>query len=279
MGCIFSFHKDEHETKYSAGGQFLPLSVWGNQGFDIDMIKSTTPKEDIKWNNQLGWCYRVVIQSQEETRKKSTRECLVIANQKRRRIAPSIEGSPKAKAKATPSAIAPLTGSSDSGTSSDDSSSSSDSEPAAADAEEEGATVHIEETRQARLQRERNEAKESKAVAKAKAKATATQQKAVEALKKKAALLRKRLVLTLNALRHCVTHPNILDVPTTLSQEVQSYIHAFQRMVNECDQITSGVTTTWPTILDEIPYKEAKSVETLLKKMLNTVAKVRSIQM
>ena len=42
-------------------GEFLPLSVWGNRGFDTERIESTTTAADTMEHPVLGKCYRVAI--------------------------------------------------------------------------------------------------------------------------------------------------------------------------------------------------------------------------
>ena len=49
------------EFSWALGGQFLPLSAWKVQGFDVERIAATTKPEDIQENVQLGTCYRVRI--------------------------------------------------------------------------------------------------------------------------------------------------------------------------------------------------------------------------
>jgi hypothetical protein len=51
------------EFSWANGGQFLPLAVWQTQGFDVELIKSNTPPEDVTHNPQVGTCYRVKIYS------------------------------------------------------------------------------------------------------------------------------------------------------------------------------------------------------------------------
>ena len=49
------------ETK--AGSEYLPLTVWAQRGFDTTMIEETTEPHNKKWHKNLGWTYRIPIES------------------------------------------------------------------------------------------------------------------------------------------------------------------------------------------------------------------------
>ena len=51
------------EETFAEGGQFLPLSVWGTQGFCVKDIEEKTGPCDIQMHNVLGPRYRVRIKS------------------------------------------------------------------------------------------------------------------------------------------------------------------------------------------------------------------------
>ena len=46
-----------------AGSDFLPLRVWETKGFDAKMIEDTTEPHNKKWHPNMGWTYRVPIES------------------------------------------------------------------------------------------------------------------------------------------------------------------------------------------------------------------------
>jgi hypothetical protein len=52
---------EEHNEFYEDAGEFLPLSVWTNRGFDAERIKENTPLCDVREDRVLGTCYRVKI--------------------------------------------------------------------------------------------------------------------------------------------------------------------------------------------------------------------------
>jgi len=49
------------EDYFERGGAFLPLNVWGTQGFDVEAIAQHSPPEDIDTHEVLGTVYRVRI--------------------------------------------------------------------------------------------------------------------------------------------------------------------------------------------------------------------------
>lgn len=54
----------KHEAKLRityVKGDFQPLTYWHNICYDTKRIVATTAPEDIKWNPQLGWTYRVRV--------------------------------------------------------------------------------------------------------------------------------------------------------------------------------------------------------------------------
>ena len=51
----------------SDGGDYLPLSVWSNRGFDTAAIESHSAPEDMRAHPVLGLCYRVRIMSKAMT--------------------------------------------------------------------------------------------------------------------------------------------------------------------------------------------------------------------
>ena len=90
--------------------------------------------------------------------------------------------------------------------------------------------------------------------------------------------LRRRLVTTLNALRAAVSHPHILDVPASMTGKVQTFLIAFERMVNSCDLVISGAASEWDAALDEAPWRGAKFAEKLLLQMLHNATKARQLE-
>ena len=52
---------EQHSEYYSEGGQFLPLSVWATQGFNVEAIERHSKPEDKMIHDVLGPCYRVKL--------------------------------------------------------------------------------------------------------------------------------------------------------------------------------------------------------------------------
>jgi len=52
---------NEEEEFYEEDGRFLPLSVWGNQGFDTSLIRLNSLPKNIKMHSVLGEVFRVPI--------------------------------------------------------------------------------------------------------------------------------------------------------------------------------------------------------------------------
>ena len=55
--CLEKYSRKEFT--WALGGTYYPLSAWKVKGFDAERIEKTSLPEDITWNDQCGWCYRV----------------------------------------------------------------------------------------------------------------------------------------------------------------------------------------------------------------------------
>ena len=71
----------------------------------------------------------------------------------------------------------------------------------------------------------------------------------------------------------------ILEVPAKVSDKVQSFLVAFERMVNSCDLVIAGATMELDAALDQVPWKEVKAAEQLLLSFLATLAKARQLEL
>ena len=255
----------------------MPLGYWDKQGMDADRIAKNTPKEDIKWSNQLGWTYRVQIVSDTRGRRLSQQALFSLANSKKRRGAPKALPQPAA-AQPRPAATE-KDSSSDSSDSSGDSSnkSSSNSDGAgggrrAPEAPEE--PVETPAQKKARLTTERAQAKAAAAKAKAAAKAA---EKAAQAIKNKATKLRTRLVTALNSLRSAVSNPLILEIPPAITTPVRDFLATFERLIAVADEAVAGQHVAWPSVLDTAPFTDARKSEQLLLGILKGVAKSKGV--
>ena len=56
-------HEEEHFEYYNNEGEFLPISVWIQRGFDGALIQENAPARDRRNHPILGESFRVVIQS------------------------------------------------------------------------------------------------------------------------------------------------------------------------------------------------------------------------
>ena len=62
------------EQKTSApSGEFLPLAVWAQKGWDPQQVKCGAEKDDVERHAPVGWTYRVKIHQTDE--RKIETEC------------------------------------------------------------------------------------------------------------------------------------------------------------------------------------------------------------
>ena len=69
------------ETTWEMGGQFLPLAVWVQNGWNGPRIENNTDPEDVIWTNQGGWCYRVKIMATAERGSSGTKRSTLLSLQ------------------------------------------------------------------------------------------------------------------------------------------------------------------------------------------------------
>ena len=62
-----------------------------------------------------------------------------------------------------------------------------------------------------------------------------------------------------------------------MTETVRTFLHAFERMVNECDLMISGSSSAWAGCLDDVPWKDAKASDKLLMAMLRSVSKAKEL--
>ncbi len=90
----------KHE--FDEGGQYLPLSKWEKDGFDIEKIVAHTPACDIQDHPILGTCYRVPLLATRETGTKGTETVLNFDRrgqpEQQPRLMPAPKVAPKKKA-------------------------------------------------------------------------------------------------------------------------------------------------------------------------------------
>ena len=91
------YKKDE--SHYDNSGEFLPLSVWAQRGFNAESIETNSSDSNIRFDPVLGKIYRVVIQSSGHRGVQGAEE------QRRHCLAP---GAPGATATAAPKAAPTL---------------------------------------------------------------------------------------------------------------------------------------------------------------------------
>ena len=102
MGQAVVQHHAElfHETRrvseeFAENGAFLPLGVWGNQGFDQARIESLTPEEDKRMHPILGLTYRVKLESTTKADKKEVvRGSTLTCRKKRKAEDDGVEDTP-----------------------------------------------------------------------------------------------------------------------------------------------------------------------------------------
>ena len=244
----------------------MPLSMWEKQGADTKLIEANTMPCDIRWNNQLGWTYRVCIESEQQKRRLTQVEAMQLAGSKKRR---NLKKQKKSS-------------SSDSTTSSS-SDSSEKTEQEQEQGQEQGQGQEQQESvaeRKAREKREQAEARAAAAKAKAKAKAAAkASAKVQKAVATKAQKIRPKVLSTLNALRATIAHHLIFDVPEAVSGPCRHLIQVFERLLSTLDGVIRDHVNEWPSCLGDIPFSDAKKAEQLLLAMIKGVAAAKGIKM
>ena len=259
----------------------MPLSFWGNQGLDVQRIESNTAKEDIEWNDQLGWCYRLRIRSQYKRRTFSQKEIFTLAQSKRRRpalqngAAGASGNGAAASSGGGAAAPPPLVTDKDDSSNSSDSSSGSSSDSDEAPAPPPPAPETAQETKM-RLAAAKAAAKAEAKAASAKAKAAA---KVSNAIKKKADTLRSKVITALKNLRAAISSPLILDVPAAIIEPVRAQIGSLESTMLLTDEILAGVVEQWPAELDNPGLAEARRSEQLVLSVIKSIAKIKGIQL
>ena len=257
------------------GGQFLSLGMWEKQGADTRLIEQNTPPCDVRWNNQLGWTYRVIIESETKKRRLTQIEAMDMAGRKRRR----------GQTKAIKDSVKKTKKSSSSGSSSDSSSDSSSSGGGQGpqEAQEPQEAQVVQESEAERKAREKKEAAEAKAAAsKAAAKATALAKahaKAQNQTRAKAEKIKPKVTATLNGLRAAVGHHLIFEIPESISAPVRQLILVFERLLAALDGVLQENAEEWPSCLDGIPFADAKKAEQLLLAMIKGLAAAKGIKL
>ena len=110
------------EESFAEGGEYLPLGVWANRGFDVTRIEQHTRDDDKRICPVLGICFRLRIISKTNVHKRG-----MLRESKRQRTAPEDQAA-SASAAAAGFAAAPLALEDGRASSSSDSSDSSSSD-------------------------------------------------------------------------------------------------------------------------------------------------------
>ena len=131
------------------------------------------------------------------------------------------------------------------------------------------------ETPAEKMQRVIRERAAAKAAAKAKAAASRAAAKAVAANKKKAASLKTRMANMAKALRAATATPLILEVPRAIADAALGFISEMDRGVMVADAVISGDAEEWPSVLDSVPFTDAKKTEQVLVAMLKGISKMK----
>ena len=110
------------EESFAEGGEYLPLGVWANRGFDVTRIEQHTRDDDKRICPVLGICFRLRILSKTNVHKRG-----MLRESKRQKTAPEDQAA-SASAAAAGFAAAPLALEDGRASSSSDSSDSSSSD-------------------------------------------------------------------------------------------------------------------------------------------------------
>ena len=92
-------------------GEFKPLSVWQEQGYDVETIKRHARPQDIRTNREYGWEeYRVVIQTNDKRERTEVNDKINLSKAKRSRKLSKAKRSRKIIAETNPTRAVPREG-------------------------------------------------------------------------------------------------------------------------------------------------------------------------
>ena len=259
-------------SEYVEDGAFLPLGVWGHQGWCVATIAENAREEDIRTNQYGMVTYRVPI---ERTTKKDTNEREVLLKavdsaRRRPKRQRSLANDDLEEEAAPPPAAArpPSSSDSESGSSHE----ASPSAPRSPSPRTKRAQAKAE--RQAKAAADKAAARAAAAAAtqaKAKAKAEA---KSAKALQTKAGKVYAVITRAITSMKQACRSDDILMVPEPVVAPVRSFLTVFQQHQIIARELRDGERTVWLSTLDDVPVKEAKAAERRLMACLNSLARV-----
>ena len=254
--------KGEHKEvqKYENQGRFLPLGVWGTQGYEVDKIKANAQPEDMKWNEKWKWAeYRVPVEMDSKADEDIVSDAVKLSSRgqvhKRRRTAQTAQVEDAAQpTPASPWAEPPDEDSgSDEGDSDDRESSSKPTR---------------------RIGKGKGKAK-SKAKAKPKAKAVPKTVEQLETIKK-AKALKNKVAAALKAFRETTKHQHILDVAQPIIDVAKGNIAMLSELQERLDaSSTSGLDDTCVESAEALDWAKLKAADRALRDALKLLEKAQ----
>ena len=241
-------HKEVH--KYENQGRFLPLGVWGRQGYDEDKIKKNAEPEDMQWNAKWERTeYRVRVEMDSKGQEDTVSDAVALSSSaqgpKRRRTA-QIEDAAPASPSEEPA-------DEESGGDSDDRESSS---------------------RPRRVGKGKGKAK-GKAKAKPKAKAepkTAEQQETI----KKAKQQKNKVAASLKAFRETTKHQHILDVAQPIIDAAKGNIQKLSELHERLESSSkSGLDNACVDSAVALDWASLKAADRALRDALRLLEKAQ----
>ena len=255
-------HKETH--KYENEGRFLPLGVWGKQGYDEDNIKKNADPQDMQWNEKWKWMeYRIRVEIDSTGKQDTVSDAVTLASNakgpKRRRTC-ALEDAARAPASRAledaaraPASPSPAPSSDDEEPSDEDSGSDSDDRESS--------------------RRRRPKAK-GKGKAKAKPKAKAKQApKTAEQVEtsKKAKQQKTKVASALKTFRESTMHQHILDVSQPILDAAKANIHMLDALQTRLDaSCTTGVDDGCVASAVELDWPSLKHADRELRDALKT---------
>ena len=233
---------------WANNGEFKPMSVWKQLGWDTDAIKAKATGADMKTCPTYGWlCYRVRIHSENEAEQRENKDALNLVAKARTRAL-------KRKASDAPSQP------SDPPASFSSQSSSSSSEERAAPA---------------------RRGKGSKAKGKAKAKVASVDKETKEInaaknkIKAKAKAALKKVAPALLSLRTTYAHPLILEAEDDVVDPVKKDIRFLSSLEKAAQEAVHQGVDNFSEHFDNFDWKASKQQERALTKSLLKLEKKR----
>jgi hypothetical protein len=289
-----------HEQFFERGGEFLPLSVWANKGYDPETIRTKSKPENKSSHEVLGDVYRVAILATGErgARGFQSRHELEARPKKQLKIDElllAIKGTPvpqpheladEEDAEPEPSPASPTDDSSSSDSSSDSSSSSSSHDKKKKKSKKKKSKKVKKEKKKRKQKAEKRKKKldEKKAAQKKAAQEKSSAEKAAKTAKKEseqkkihAAEILHRVNGPLQSLNSQMGHSRLSELPLSIVASSQSAQDDLVALADNALAVKQGVSENllFPSKQVGSFIAEARKMETIVKSMISALQKLK----